>query len=348
MIRKTMAALLTLCVALLFTRGAAADGMGIFGRLARYEGADPRLATLERIAGPAGSMAVTDEGVTVVVDQAYYEGDRVYVSYRLTGEVTRVDLHEGAPEPTDWTTVYEGEAMAEKQPGDDPELRKAFEWLNGERRRWTYSVHTEVTDCLALDDESWLSPAAGREQYRPDGSVIGWKECLVPREQGGDLMTFNLVVSCNRETLFRDGNTLKRKYERGKKIYIPFSLNRYDSFEYLYGSARTETWKADADLSVGRVDMKGVLSLESEEQAKGWAVRDSGTDLILGWNLYRHGQPVCAAGEQEVFAGGTGTVYYELRYPLAEGPDGLTLVPEYEKSGEHPEEAVAMGPAAEE
>ena len=346
--RKTLAAL-TLCLALPFICGAGAEeGLGLFGKLSRYEGADPRLTTMAAVAGPAGSMTVTDEGVTVVIDQAYYEGDRVYVSYRLTGDVTRVELHEGAPEPTAWGTVYEGETASEKWSNDDPELQKALEWLDGKSRRWTYSVHTAVTDCMALDDESWLSIVAGDEQYRADGSVIGWKECLIPYEQCEDTVTFNLVVSCNRETLFQDGNTLKRKYDRGERIYIPFSLNRYDSFRYLYGSARTEDWEADADLSVGRVDMKGVLCLTSEEQTKGWATRDPETDLILGWNLYQDGQRICAAGEQEVFAARTGKILFELRYPLAEGVNGLTLVPEYEKSGEHPEEAVAMGPAAEE
>ena len=63
----------------------------------------------------------------------------------------------------------------------------------------------------------------------------------------------------------------------------------------------------------------------------------------VGWNLYRNGQRVCAAGEQEVFAAGTGEIIFELRYPLAGGIDGLTLVPEYEQSGEHPAEAVALG-----
>ena len=349
MMRKTMAAILTLCLALLFVCGAGAEeGLGLFGKLAGYEGADPRLKTMAGVAGPVGCMFVTDEGVNVVIDQAYYEGDRVYVSYRLTGDVTQVELHEGAPEKTDWGTVYEGEIAAEKWSNDDPELQKAVEWLDGKGRRWTYSVHTAVTDCMALDDESWLSIVAGEEKYRADGSVIGWKECLIPYEQCEDTVTFNLVVSCNRETLFQDGNTLKRKYERGEKIYIPFSLDRNDSFQYLYGSAEAEDREISADLSVGRVDMKGVLCLDSEEQAKGWAVRDPGTDLILGWNLYQDGRRICAAGEQEVFAAGTGKIIFELRYPLAEGVDGLTLVPEYEKSGEHPEEAVAVGPNAEE
>lgn len=348
MMKKTLAAALTLCLALLFACGAGADGMGIFERLAGYEDADGRLKTMAGVAGPVGVMTVTDNGVTVVIDQAYYEGDRVYVSYRLTGDVTRVEFHEGAPEPIAWGTVYEGEIAAEKWSNDDPELQKALEWLDGKGQRWTESTHTAVTDCMALDDESWLSIVAGDEKYRPDGSVIGWKECLIPYEQCEDTVTFNLVVSCNRETLFQDGNTLKRKYDRGERIYIPFSLNRQESFLYLYGKGKMEAYEVQADLNVGRVDMKGVLSLASEEQAEGWATRDPGTDLILGWNLYRNGQRICAAGEQEVFAAGTGTILFELRYPLAEGIDGLTLVPEYEKSGEHPEEAVAIGPNAEE
>lgn len=347
--RKTLAAVLAACLALLFVCGAGAEeGLGLFGKLAGYEGADPRLTTMAGVAGPVGVIFVTDEGVTVVIDQAYYEGDRVYVSYRLTGDVTRVELHEGEPDEDGWVTIYEGEIAAEKWSNDDPELQKAIEWLDGKGQRWTFSTHTAVTDCMALDDESWLSIVAGEEHYRADGSVIGWKECLIPYEQCEDTLTFNLVVSCGRETLFQDGNTLKRIYERGEKIYIPFSLNRNDRFRYLYGSARTEKWEASADLSVGTVDMKGVLSLASEEQAKGWATRDPGTDLLLGWNLYQYGQPVCRVGEQEVFAAGTGEIFFELRYPLAEGVDGLTLVPEYEKSGEHPQEAVAVGPNAEE
>ena len=71
MMKKSLAAILALCLALLFVCGAGAEeGLGLFGKLAGYESADPRLTTMAGVAGPVGCMFVTEEGVNVVIDQA--------------------------------------------------------------------------------------------------------------------------------------------------------------------------------------------------------------------------------------------------------------------------------------
>ena len=66
------------------------------------------------------------------------------------------------------------------------------------------------------------------------------------------------------------------------------------------------------------------------------------TDIIFSWNLYQNGQLISTHGTEGMSAAEEGLVY-ELVLPRMDNVEGLTLVPEYSKSGEHPDEAISIG-----
>ena len=82
--------MLTVALLVLSLSAAGASAAGVFGELARQEGADERLLLLENAAEEIGISCTTEDGVTVEIDQAYYEGNHVYVAYRVLNGMAAV------------------------------------------------------------------------------------------------------------------------------------------------------------------------------------------------------------------------------------------------------------------
>ena len=277
MFKKTMAFFLAASLLIFSASAAFAAEGGLFSELTETDCFDERLDRLDEIA-EAISVSQTDGGVTVEVSQAYYEGNRVYISYRANGRI--------------------------------------FE-----------------QDGLDLEDGSYADIIAGGSVEQEDGSIIGWKECIVPEDELADSQTFCLVY---------------RTSEDGEKRMLKFTLkqNAYD--RYLQGVSPAAGYQARAILYTGRADLKGLVILTSPEQAASWLAwqegeEETGTDVIACWNLYQNGEPVSCdlSGASEVLAD---DVTLSVMFPFMEDLSGLTLVPEYSSAGEKPDEAIPLEP----
>ena len=138
MARKISASMVIAIVLIIISLSAAlAAGLGIFDSLSRGGDPDERLPVLETVAQPVGTSQTTEEGVTLDISQAYYEGNRVFISYRITGPRTHIELHEGAPEKEyDWFAVDEDFVMADNYGSDDPEQQRMIQFLDGSGQKW--------------------------------------------------------------------------------------------------------------------------------------------------------------------------------------------------------------------
>ena len=279
MFKKTMAFFLAASLLIFSASAAFAAEGGLFSELTETDCFDERLDRLDEIA-EAISVSQTDGGVTVEVSQAYYEGNRVYISYRANGRILE-------------------------------------------------------QDGLDLEDGSYADIIAGGSVEQEDGSIIGWKECIVPEDEMADSQTFCLVY---------------RTSEDGEKRMLKFTLkqNAYD--RYLQGVSPAAGYQARAILYTGRADLKGLVILTSPEQAASWLAwqegeEETGTDVIACWNLYQNGEPVSCdlSGASEVLAD---DVTFSVMFPFMEDLSGLTLVPEYSSAGEKPDEAIPLEPMA--
>ena len=99
MVKKISAsAILVIALLVVSMTAALAAGLGLFGELAQDPRGDSRLSEVEKVADAIDREWTTEDGVTLRIEQAYYEGNRVFLSYRMSGDWTSTVLHEGAPE----------------------------------------------------------------------------------------------------------------------------------------------------------------------------------------------------------------------------------------------------------
>lgn len=277
MFRKTAALFLALALLILSVSAAAVSGNGLFSRMTETEYTDERLSALDEAAENI-SVSRTDSSVTVEVSQAYYEGNRVYISYRATAPI----LEE---------------------------------------------------DGLSLEDGTYADIMAGGSTELEDGSVIGWKECIVPEDHLAQEQTFRLIYIIR-------GNKEKQS--------LDFTLTHHEYDRYLQGVVESESCRARAILYRGKADLKGTVVLTSPEQAASWRAwqegeESTGTDVIACWNLYQNGEPVSVDlyGASEVLTDG---LVFSVMFPAMDDLTGLTLVPEYSEAGEKPDEAIVLEP----
>lgn len=282
MFRRTMALALAALLLMMAVSVAAASGGGLFAEMMETEYTDERLAALDAAAETI-SVSQTTGDVTVEVSQAWYEGNRVFVSFRSSGFIL-------------------------------------------------------IQDGLELEDGSYADIIAGGDTQLEDGSIIGWKECIVPEKELADTQTFLLAYRT-------DGSE--------EKTTLSFTLNQHAYDQSLQGVSPATAYQAQAVLYRGKVDLKGVVTLTSPEQAASWLAwqegeEETGTDVIGCWNLYQNGKPVSTDlfGASEVI--GTDRVDFTIMFPFLDDLRGLTLVPEYSEAGDKPDEAIVLEPVNQE
>lgn len=343
--KLSAATILVIVLILLSVTAALAAGLGLFGELSRDGESDGRLSALEETAEPISVSLTTPDDVTVEIGQAYYEGNRVFISYRLTGNVISVEMHEGAPdEGIRWQDVLTDFIAADKWRNDLPELQRLNEWLDGRGQRWGSAFFAELHDGLFLEDGTYLDIIGGDSRVQEDGSIVGWKECEIPEAYIADELTFKAVLFRVRVMDYQDHATLKRVSERGENTDIFFTLRRNDRYICLNGAASNDTYQARVELASGKIDMKGAVRLTAPEKwISAWEYgNDESPDVIMDWILYQNGQAVSRTGTQSVRTEGADKLYFELLYPCLRDFDGLSLIPEYSQSGEHADEAIRI------
>lgn len=89
--RITASMILVTALIILSVTAALAAGLGLFGRLAGREFADERLVALQDTADAVELTATTESGVSITIDQAIYEGNHVFISYRTEGPGSMAD-----------------------------------------------------------------------------------------------------------------------------------------------------------------------------------------------------------------------------------------------------------------
>ena len=273
MFRKSMT--LLLAASLMIFSASMASASGLFSEMNETEYADERLPVLDEVAEVV-SVSQDEGSVTVEVSQGYYEGNRVYISYRASGQI--------------------------------------FE-----------------QDGLEMDDGSYADIIAGGSTQLEDGSIVGWKECIVPENALSDTQTFRLVY---------------KTPESEEKRTLDVTLKHHEYDQYLQGDSSTGAYQAHAILYMGKVDIKGIVILTSPEQAASWLAwqegeEGTGTDVISTWNLYQNGELV----SYDLFGASAvnqDDVTFSVMFPFMEDLSELALIPEYSDAGEKPDEAIAL------
>jgi hypothetical protein len=276
MISKTTAGRLMIALFIISISVASASETGLFSEMIETEYTDDRLEAIDNAAETV-SISQTTGQTTVEISQAYYEGNRIYISYHVNGVA-------------------------------------------------------EILDGLELEDGSFADITAGGEVQQDDGTVIGWRECIVPEDELAETQTFCLAY---------------RIPESEEKQLLKFTLKQHPYNQYLQGISLAETFQARAILYTGKVDLKGIVVMTSPEQAASWIAwqegeEETGTDVIVCWNLYQNDVLVSTDLCGESAINGTEEVTFAVMFPFMDNLSNLTLVPEYSEGGEKPEEAIVL------
>ena len=339
---------LALILMLMMSSVAVAAGLGLFGQLGQQENADARLPALDMASTPMEKVFTTPEGVTVTINQAYYDGSRVFVSYTVAGPTKFAETGEGKPDIVNYDWRKDGVHYADEIHDTSAAGQQLAAWLDGSAPRWGKLSSVYVSDNMDMADGTNLNIIGGGDEdvYQADGSYINWKECEIPADKAADEITVCLAVYTNERTYYQTADSLY--YSFGgvtQRNQFEFTIQKSAVTE-LTGSGKGADWTAEANLTLSAIDMKGEIIVEGPE---GWTdiwtswENPGKLDYINDWKLYVNGAEAEGYNlDGSVWTLEDGKVAFGICYKLDALNADLKLVPVYRYAGEKPEEAIAL------
>ena len=346
--KMNLGLVVALILVLLSTTVAVAAELGLFGLLSQQENTDVRLPALDNAATPVGQVFTTPEGVTVTINQAYYDGNRVFVSYAVAGPTKFAELGEGAPDIVNYDWEKPGVTYANEIFDSSEVGQQLAAWLDGSAERWGKISTVYISDNMEMADGTDMNIIGGGDEdiYQADGSYINWKECEVPADKAADEITVCLSVFTNERTYYQTQDSLCYSYGGiTQRSQFPITI-RKAAVQEMTGTGKGADWTAEAQLTLSAVDLKGEIIVEGPE---GWTdiwtswENPGQLDYINDWRLYVDG--VKADGDNldgSVWTLEDGKVAFGVCYKLDSTGAEIKLAPVYRYAGEVLDEAIVL------
>lgn len=344
--KLSMGLIFALLLTLLMTGAAVAASLGLFGQIGERQSSDARLPGLEAVSETVGLSIQTEEGVTIAIDQAYYDGSRVFISYAVEGPFDQLELGEGKPDVAAWDWELPGEIYGQSFGSESASHQLMVAHLDGSAPRWATSHSVNVHDGLQIG-ETYLDIIGGETYLTEDGRLIGWKECTVPEDLAADEVTFLLGTFATHNTWYQDetGCYLSHGARTGE-TWHPFTVKRDKTpARTLTGTAAGADWSAAASLQMSAIDIKGELILSCPQDwveiERTWE-NPKGLNYIGEWRIYMDGVLDQDGGVEWVSSGVDGQLTFGLCCKLDDTVQTIQLVPCYSKTGESMAEAITL------
>ena len=331
----------------LMAGAALAAGLGLFGQIGERENSDARLPALERVAESVGASFTTDDGVTITIDQAYYDGNRVFISYTKTGPFDLLSMGEGIPEnlgECDW--ALPGEKFGDSLGIDGPDHQLMVAHLDGSAPRWAKRVYVNTHDGLRSGDTD-LEIIGGETYLMEDGTLVGWKECVVPEEIAAEELVVSIGTFTTATTYYQDETGLYLYYgDCPAAVWHPFTVKKDTTGgQQLVGESAGEGWTAQATLTASAIDIKGELVLSCPQDwveiERTWE-NPKGLNYIAEWHVYMDGVRDKDGGVEWVSSGVDSQLTFGLCCKVDAAVTTIQLVPVYSKTGESMAEAITL------
>ena len=337
---------LALVLILMMSSVAVAAGLGMFGQIGQQEHSDSRLPGLENVSTVLEKSFDVGGGVTVTVHQAYYDGSRVFISYSVAGPYDVLETGTGDPGIVNYDWEEKGVIFREQWFVEGPNGQALMSWLDGSEPRWAKRTVVSVHDGMQIGDE-YLDIIGGEYYWLEDGTLMSWKECIVPEELAADEVTCSIGVFGGATTYYQTAEALYTSHESLlKTTWHDFTVKKTEARASFFGAVETADWSAKASLTASAIDVKGEILVKGPE---GWTEiwtsweNPGKLDYINDWVLYIDG--VKAEGHNldgGVNAREDGTICFTLCYKLDSLTADMKLVPKYRYAGEKPEEAIVL------
>lgn len=334
---------------------ALAAGLGVFGRLSAYS---PKLTIIEQNAQPndaAISLSVGKNGeipVDFSVEQSFYDGEELYVSYALRYADNARCAAVPQPEADDAMLIdFWGEERSWYQPileklGVWEEMLRVYEEKGaaGCIRDTAY-----VGDGMRLDDGQYVELTQADDAEDEDG-MIGYREFETPLPEairGREEITLHATIYRSRiyYLLTQEGLYCWADAERDKTD-VPFTVRRSAQARAIAGAqAQFADYTLEARMSqsggllICDIAVRGIP--ESWTRWDSWAqVEAEGLDFVDSFILCADGAPLEAlerGGEEDEDG-----KYWRYVFAMPQSAAVYTLRPVYSLSGERAAEEVRL------
>ncbi len=349
-VKKKLSAgfVLAIVLTVLMAGAAVAAGLGLFGELTGQD-EDVRLGDLAELSANVGMTFTTPTGQTVTIDQAYYDGTRVFLSYKATGRWEEVELGTGKPEDMiNAETEEPGVIFGKAYHMEREEGARMMKWLDGSEPRWARYRSMSIHDGLETEDGTYLEIIGGTSYEQPDGSCIGWKECTVPEEAAKDEITVCLGIFGSERLYYQTPDCLYSAHLGGvETTWYPITLQKSTEPMHLTGTAQGPDWSATADIRLNPIDLRGEITVACPASWTAYwqtgECADPALDMITEWVLYI-GDTQVEGYDLEGSTGGwtDGEMTYGICWRTGGVADGFRLVPKCRQTGLHPEWALTL------
>lgn len=360
-VKKKMSLSLALALALLaLTLGTAlAAGMGVFGQLSQQH---QKLGVIEENALENHTAIVLPAGekgeipVSFSIQQSFYDGERLYVSYALDYEERTVctDVPEHDLDETNfvdfWAADQEEYRPTLEKLGVYEELMRIY---REKGRAGAIRDTAYVGDGMTGDDDAYLELQGG-DDVAQDGGTIGFREFATPLPsalQNQPEITLHAAVYRSRIYYLLTAEGLYQWADLSReKTDVAFTVARNAEAQPLaQAAAAFADYQAAAQLTqsggllICEITVSGMP--DSWTSWEDWAqVEAEGLDFVDGFRLYADGKaltPLAWEGE------GGDALFWRYSFRLPENAVGAyTLRPIYSLSGERAAEEIRLSPGA--
>lgn len=350
---------LALALALALIGVAIAASLGVFGQLSDNDYNKDKLEKLETLsqsyqqAIPIPATAHHPEAV-FNLEQGYYDGESLYISYAMTDMASSGKLLEGKPDETALKAYEDYGDLDSNADWMKQALGEGF-WQEVEKKIAKDGfAHVEMYsrymgDGIYMEDGTYINPSASDYKENEDGSAIGYTEYERPlpdaaRNKDGLDLLMKVYSATNQFYMTKD-----KVLSQGERVEdnLPIHIKRAEEAPvFLIGSGSFPGYSAEIRAKVSPVEIKADITLSKlGEQLAAWYEPDMDKadetwDILRSYQLYADGKPARNIEYQASIT--DDQLLIAMGFLRPETFTELTLIPVYSQSGEKKAEAITL------
>ncbi len=358
--KLSLAMVMAMILALTLIGVALAAGFGVFGQLAVSQYNKDKLEKLDALSESyKKSVVLKTEGefpeTTFTLDQGYYDGESLYVSYLVSGKHNVGKLLPGKPGDAALKAFDDHGNPEDIAMGLKPVLGDAFwEQVEAKVKKDGYAYFQVFSQYLGdgawLDKDNYINPSEGDYALQKEGGYIGFTEFERPLPEAArnqDSIDLYMLIYRGTTTYYLTKDKALAKGERTTSELPMHILRTSQAPQILTGTGQFAGYSADIRAKVSPVDIKVDIRLSNlrQDQRAAWDDADMDKvdetmDVLRSYQLYADGKPCRHNAYQASIT--DDVLQIAMGFPKPESFEELTIIPVYSQSDEHPDETITL------
>ena len=294
-----------------------------------------------------------DRQVSVTLDQGYFDGNQVAISYTIH-EPALADIQRGKGMPTGdipWAVEVEGALYTDDMWPPDALSDKLIAYLNSQEPVFIVVNTVSLGDGLFLADGTPLTNVTSDEMKNSDGDLQGYKTYQdVPEAyQTAESIDVYCNVHITSRLIYQDAQGYKEAWiyraDQQEPTIFAFTLKRNGSTRNRAGAVETALYSASAEVTLSQIGADVSIAIECPEtwvQAQtGEGDITPGMDYLAYYQLYAD-DVRCSGTAGAVYTEDANHMVFMDSYTLPDTYTTLVLVPVYYEAREQWDEAITL------